>query len=72
MPNFREHSSRLVRMNLHSPFPTKMKTGVFTCWCGERCFRPPARTVDCEKVSEEVARIGGVYCSVNKHPYKEQ
>ena len=38
-----------------------MKIGVFTCWCGENI----ARTVDCEKVTEEVANIPGVHCSVN-------
>ncbi|MCL2005775.1 MAG: CoB--CoM heterodisulfide reductase iron-sulfur subunit A family protein [Planctomycetaceae bacterium] len=38
-----------------------MKIGVFTCWCGENI----ARTVDCEKVTEEVAKIPGVHCSVD-------
>ena len=38
-----------------------MKIGVFTCWCGENI----ARTVDCEKVTEEVANIPGVHCSVH-------
>ena len=37
-----------------------MKIGVFTCWCGENI----ARTVDCEKVTEEVANIPGVHCAV--------
>ena len=38
-----------------------MKIGVFTCWCGENI----ARTVDCEKVTEEVATMPGVHCAVN-------
>ena len=38
-----------------------MKIGVFTCWCGENI----ARTVDCEKVTEEVAKIPGVHCAVD-------
>jgi heterodisulfide reductase subunit A len=38
-----------------------MKIGVFTCWCGENI----ARTVDCEAVTEEVAKIPGVHCAVN-------
>ncbi|MDR0521357.1 MAG: CoB--CoM heterodisulfide reductase iron-sulfur subunit A family protein [Planctomycetaceae bacterium] len=37
-----------------------MKIGVFTCWCGENI----ARTVDCQKVSEEAAKIPGVHCSL--------
>ena len=38
-----------------------MKIGVFTCWCGENI----ARTVDCEKVNEEVAKMPGVHCVVD-------
>jgi len=38
-----------------------MKIGVFTCWCGENI----ARTVDCEKVTDEVAKMPGVHCAVN-------
>jgi len=41
-------------------YETTMKIGVFTCWCGENI----ARTVDCEKVTEEVANIPGVHCAV--------
>ncbi|MDR2756307.1 MAG: hypothetical protein LBC20_11425, partial [Planctomycetaceae bacterium] len=37
-----------------------MKIGVFTCWCGENI----ARTVDCEKVTEEIAKLPGVHCAV--------
>ena len=40
---------------------SSMKIGVFTCWCGENI----ARTVDCEKVTEEVAKMPGVHCSLN-------
>jgi len=38
-----------------------MKIGVFTCYCGENI----ARTVDCEKVVQEVANLPGVYCSLS-------
>jgi heterodisulfide reductase subunit A len=38
-----------------------MKIGVFTCWCGENI----ARTVDCERVTEEVAKMPGVHCAVH-------
>ncbi|MCL2346711.1 MAG: disulfide reductase, partial [Planctomycetaceae bacterium] len=36
-----------------------MKIGVFTCYCGENI----ARTVDCEKVAEEIGKLPGVYSS---------
>jgi heterodisulfide reductase subunit A len=38
-----------------------MKIGVFICWCGENI----ARTVDCEKVAEEIGKLNGVHCSVS-------
>ena len=38
-----------------------MKIGVFTCWCGENI----ARHIDCEKVSQEIAKLPGVHCSMN-------
>ncbi|MDR3108782.1 MAG: CoB--CoM heterodisulfide reductase iron-sulfur subunit A family protein [Planctomycetaceae bacterium] len=38
-----------------------MKIGVFVCWCGENI----ARTVDCEKVAEEVGKLSGVHCAVS-------
>ncbi|GHT21216.1 disulfide reductase [Planctomycetales bacterium] len=34
-----------------------MKIGVFTCWCGENI----ARTVDCQKVTDEIGKLPGVY-----------
>ncbi|MBR5627336.1 MAG: CoB--CoM heterodisulfide reductase iron-sulfur subunit A family protein, partial [Thermoguttaceae bacterium] len=37
------------------------KIGVFTCWCGENI----ARHVDCERVSEAIGQLPGVFCSVN-------
>jgi heterodisulfide reductase subunit A len=37
------------------------RIGVFTCWCGENI----ARTVDVDKVTEAVAQIPGVRCSVH-------
>ena len=37
------------------------KIGVFTCWCGENI----ARNVDVEKVSEAIASLPGVVCSMN-------
>ena len=37
------------------------KIGVFTCWCGENI----ARNVDVEKVSEAIAKLPGVGCSMN-------
>ncbi len=37
------------------------KIGVFTCWCGENI----ARNVDVEKVSEAIAKLPGVACSMN-------
>ena len=37
------------------------RVGVFTCWCGENI----ARTVDVEKVSQAVAGMPGVKCSLN-------
>jgi heterodisulfide reductase subunit A len=36
-----------------------MKIGVFVCWCGENI----ARTVDCQKVTEEAAKLPGVHCA---------
>jgi heterodisulfide reductase subunit A len=38
-----------------------MKIGVFICWCGENI----ARTVDSEKVAEEIGKLNGVHCSVS-------
>jgi heterodisulfide reductase subunit A len=38
-----------------------MKIGVFTCWCGENI----ARTVNCEKVAEEIGKLPGVYSSLS-------
>ncbi len=37
------------------------KIGVFTCWCGENI----ARNVDCQAVSDAVAKLPGVHCSEN-------
>ena len=37
------------------------KIGVFTCWCGENI----ARHVDCDAVSNAVAKLPGVHCSLN-------
>ncbi len=37
------------------------KIGVFTCWCGENI----ARNVDVDKVSEAIAKLPGVGCSMN-------
>ena len=37
------------------------KIGVFTCWCGENI----ARHVDCDAVSNAVAKLPGVNCSLN-------
>ena len=37
------------------------RIGVFVCWCGENI----ARTVDVERVIQEVAKIPGVRCAVN-------
>ncbi|MCW5981569.1 MAG: CoB--CoM heterodisulfide reductase iron-sulfur subunit A family protein [Bryobacteraceae bacterium] len=37
------------------------RVGVFTCWCGENI----ARTVDVERVTEDVSRLPGVRCSVH-------
>ncbi|MCX7018739.1 MAG: CoB--CoM heterodisulfide reductase iron-sulfur subunit A family protein [bacterium] len=37
------------------------RIGVFTCWCGENV----ARHVDIEKVTETVAQMPGVRCSIN-------
>ena len=48
-----------------------MKTGVFTCWCGERNYgKIRARNADCEKVAERfVWRVGGklpgVHCPLS-------
>ena len=39
------------------------RIGVFVCWCGENI----ARTVDVERVAEEVAKLPGVRCA---HTYK--
>jgi heterodisulfide reductase subunit A len=37
------------------------RIGVFVCWCGENI----ARTVDVDRVVEEVAKLPGVRCAVN-------
>ena len=36
------------------------RIGVFTCWCGENI----ARTVDVERVAEEIGKLPGVQCSL--------
>jgi len=37
------------------------RIGIFVCWCGENI----ARTVDVERVVEEVAKLPGVRCALN-------
>jgi heterodisulfide reductase subunit A len=38
------------------------RIGVFVCWCGENI----ARTVDVDRVVQEVAKLPGVRCAQKK------